>query len=623
VAKTVTKKKGGYDADSIVWHRGLEGPRNDPSMYLGSASADAIIHMGKEVVGNSIDECAAGHGSTIRITIDKDNNVTVVDDGRGVPVEPHKLDKKRSTAEIVFSELHAGGKGKGSGDAYDASIGTHGLGAAVTNACSETFAVTIKRGGKVHKIAWAKGKLKKALKVTGKCPKTETGTSITFRHDPTVLSGKPNWQKLVDWINTVSYFTPSVTYYLDIAPLKLKTKIRRKHGLNDWLAEHKPKEADIEAISKPVMVQTKGMDLALQWFGTSDDNLRSYVSAVQTVKGGTHHKAVEKAICDVLEKFTNSKGALAKKYKPEDLRAGLVGCVNIRMKAPKFRSQTKEELESKEGYEIVYADAAKALKAYFDKNKSIAKLLIERANKFRGMEDSFKLSKKVEAAIAPKRGQNALPTKLAIATTKDRSKVELYVVEGDSAGGTAKQARDKNYQEVLPMKGKPPNLWKGKGIQHLEKNVEIINLLRSIGYDPKNKDNPLAKMRVGKIIILTDSDVDGQHITNLLLGVIWALMPRLFKEGKVWIVSDALFMAKSNTKTVFGKTKEQVVEMLGSKPRQLTRIKGWGEMDPPDMATFVFKPETRQHILVTQDEGSDLVAVMGDDRTMVKKLLGV
>lgn len=620
-AKSVAKKKN-YDASAIVWHKGLEGPRNDPSMYLGSASASAIIHMAKEIVGNSVDEVASGHGSTVTIRITNDNMVTVIDDGRGVPVEPHKLDKKRSTAEIVFSELHAGGKGKGSGDAYEASIGTHGLGAAVTNACSERFDVNIKRGGKVHTIAWAKGKLKRPLKIIGKCAKTETGTAVTFRHDPTVLSGKPNWKLLVDWLNALSYFTPAVTYVLDIAPLKLKTKIRRRKGLNDWLLDNAPKGDGIDAITKPIILQTKAMDLALQWFGKPEDGMRSYVSAVETTGGGTHHKAVEKAITEALGKFTNQRGALKKAYKPEDLRAGLVGCVNIRMKAPKFTSQTKEKLESPEGEEIVYKDALKALTDYFSKHKSVAKMIIERANRLRNAHEEFKLSAGAASKITGKRGVFSLPSKLRVSPCKDRSKVELYIVEGDSAGGSAKKASDVSYQEILPLKGKPPNILKGNISKNLE-NDEIINVLRAIGYDPKNKENPLAKMRVGNIVLLADSDVDGQHITNLLLSILWTLTPQLIRDGRVFIVSDALFMAKSATKTVFGKTKEEATALLGAKPTQLTRIKGWGECNPEDLEPHVFTKETRQHIRVTADGAERLVEVMGEDVGVRKRLLNL
>ena len=616
-----------YDADDIAWNIGLEGPRADPSMYLGSAGADAILQMAKEIAGNSIDELNAIGGGKLHITIDKDNNVTVTDNGRGVPIDPHKRDKKRSTAEIVFSELHAGGKGKGSGDAYQDSIGTHGVGSAVTNACSEIFVPTIKRGGKVYKLAWAKGKLKHGLKVIGKCPKAETGTSVKFRHDPTVLSGTPKWDKLVEWLETLSYFTPTITYYLTInhastGKAEFKKTIHRKNGLADWLHDHRPADDDIETITKPIVLQTAGMDLALQWFGTTDDGLKSYVSAIETKEGGTHHKAVEKAISVVLEKYTSQRGALKKNYKPEDLRAGLVGAINLRMKSPKFSSQTKERLSSPEGETIVFKDAVKQLSEYFDKHKSVAKAIIERANRLRGMENSFKLSKAAEAKMKPKRGQHSLPTKLAVSTTKDRNRVELYIVEGDGAGGSAKQARDKVYQEVLPMKGKPPNLYKGNTGKHLE-NDEIVNMVRSIGYDPTNKDNPLAKMRVGKIILLADSDPDGQHITNLFLSVLWMLMPQLFAQHRVFIVSDALFMAKSATRTMFGKTAAEAIKLLGAPHKSVSRIKGWGEMSPPDLKPFVFDPEHRQHILVTPEGAEKLASVMGEDVKIRKKLLNV
>lgn len=618
-----TKKKKSYEADSIVWNRGLDGPRADPSMYLGDAGPGAQVHMAKEVVGNAVDEVQAGNGSTVTVIIADDHTVTVIDNGRGVPVAPHALDKKRSTLDIVFSELHAGGKGKGSGDAYDTSIGTHGLGAAVTNACSEIFNVEVKREGKVHEMRWAKGKVKKAFKVTGKCSKAETGTTVTFRHDPTVLSGKPNWKKLVDWVEALAYFTPKVTYVLDIKPLKLKTKIHRKNGLADWLSDNAPKEdSGFEVITKPIIVQTKAMDLALQWYGKPEDGLRSYVSAVETTEGGTHHRAVEKAISDVLDKFCGKRGALKKAYKPEDLRAGLIGCVNIRMKAPKFHNQTKEKLTSPEGEEIVYAEAVKGLTAYFSKHKSVAKAIIERANRLRGAHNDFKLSAAAASKITGKRGQFSLPSKLAISNAKDRSKVELYIVEGDSAGGSAKQARDATFQEVLPLKGKPPNILKGNIAKHLE-NDEITNVLKAIGYDPRNKENPLAKMRVGKIILLADSDVDGQHITNLLLSVFWVLMPSLIRDGKVFIVSDALYMAKNATKTMFGKTREEAIERLGSKAKQVTRIKGWGELNADDMEPFVFTPETRQHIVLTPENPQKLMEVMGEDVSVRKRLLNV
>ncbi len=615
-----TKKKTKYDANSVVWSKGLDGPRRSPEMYLGSADGNAIAHGVRELVGNAIDEISSGHGTTVSVKIDANNVVTVSDDGRGVPVEPHPTDKSRSTLDIVFSELHAGGKGKEAGGAYETSIGTFGLGAAVTNACADLFEVTVKRGGRIHRMVWSKGKVKKPFKVIGKCPKAETGTTVVFQHDPTILSGKPNWKSLYSWVEQISYFTPGVVYKLDIAPLKIKTTIKRKHGLQDWLTDNS--KGETENITKPIVVQTKSLDLALQWFGKADDGLRSYVSAVETTGGGTHHKAVEKAIVDVLGKFAGQRGAAKKAYKPEDLRAGIIGCVNVRLKAPKFSSQTKEKLVSPEGETIVYQEAVKELTAYFNKHKSTARAIIERANRLRAAHENFKMSAKAAAALKPKRGQSNLPAKLAVSDAKDRSKVTLYLVEGDSAAGSLIQARDATKDEVLALKGKPPNIMKGKQAAALE-NEEIINILRSIGYDPSNKDDHLAKMRVGKVGILSDSDDDGFHVTNLVIALLWTITPQLITEGKVFVVSDALFMAKSATKTVFASSVEEAYTKIGTKKATITRVKGWGEANPADLAIHVFDDATKQHINVTGEKANEIIKVMGEDISYRREILGV
>lgn len=629
-ASTPAKSKSTYNADSVMWRRGLEGPRHDPSMYLGSADGDAVVHMSKEIIGNSVDEVAGGHGNTVTIVIDKDDTVTVTDNGRGIPVEPHPLDKSRSTVEIVFSELHAGGKGKGSGDAYDSSIGTHGLGAAVTNACSERFEAEVKRFGKIHRIKFAKGKLKQKLTVVGKCAKDDTGTTVKFKHDPAVLSGKPNWNKLVSWIEALSYFTPNVTYDLTIAPLKLKRKVCRKDGLTDWLRDHSPRTTDddgksvaADAMGKPLVVRVGSFDMALQWFADTSDGLQSFVSAVVTKEGGTHHKAVEQAITEVIGKFTTTKGAMKKAYKPEDLRAGLVGCVNVRIKSPKFTSQTKEKLASPEGHDVVYREAKAALTAYFDKNKKLAKLLIERANGLRGAFDEYKMNAKAAAKLKTKRGTHGLPSKLHNCKSNKAEECELYLVEGDGAGGTAKNARDVTFQAVLPLKGKPPNVISGNLEKILATNEEVLNILRSIGYDPSNKKGPLEKLRFGKIIILADADVDGKHITNLVLATLWKLTPSLIREGRVFIVSDALFMAKTATKTVFGRTRKEAIEKSGAKNPVITRIKGWGELNATDMTPIAFDRKERQLIRVTPEQHEKLLKVMSEDAKFKRELLGV
>lgn len=617
---TSTKKKKDYGADSIVWiDDPMEQVRTHPTMYVGGTDQSAVRHLALEILDNANDEANEGHGDIIKFSVSKDGAITIEDNARGIPVGPHPKNPKLSAAEVAFTQLHAGAKSS-AGSSYATSRGVHGIGSAAVNALSERLTLEIKRDGKIHRAQFKAGKIVSRLKVVGKCHKTETGTKVSFVPDTSIMKYKTvNWQPIVDWLDINAYLNNRVTYYIDIPTLKLKTKIRHKGGLADWLSEN---TKDKTVIGKPLVVGAGPISFALQWTEIAEERLVSFVSSGKTPEGGTHVKGLEKAISEVLGKFTTQRGALKKTYRPEDLRAGLVGVLNIKLNSPKFSSQTKEKLVSPEGETIVYQEAVKELTAYFNKHKATARAIIERANRLRAAHENFKMSAKAAAALKPKRGQSNLPAKLAVSDAKDRSKVTLYLVEGDSAAGSLIQARDATKDEVLALKGKPPNIMKGKQAAALE-NEEIINILRSIGYDPSNKDDHLAKMRVGKVGILSDSDDDGFHVTNLVIALLWTITPQLITEGKVFVVSDALFMAKSATKTVFASSVEEAYTKIGTKKATITRVKGWGEANPADLAIHVFDDATKQHINVTGEKANEIIKVMGEDISYRREILGV
>jgi DNA gyrase subunit B len=622
-AVATAKKSRAYDASSIVWLKtDREKLRAHPTLYIGGNDATSVRHLAAELIANVMDEAGVGFGNKLVFTVRADGTVIVEDNARGVPVAPHPSNPKMSAAEIAFTQLHAGAKST-AGSSYDTSGGVHGIGAAAVTALSTLLMLDIKRDGKLHHAEFKAGVTTKRLKVVGRVPKGETGTKVTYRYDPEIFKGvKPSdvdWQPTLDWLEMLAYINPRMAFHVDIAPLKVKKVIQHKKGLADWLAHNLQ---DREPLGKPFVINTASADIALQWADSGSELSMSYVSGIRTVDGGTHVKGIEKAISDAIGKHATTKGDYAKNYRPEDLRAGMLSLVSVKIKSPKFSSQTKEKLVSPEAEKLVYDSVIKEITTFFDKNKSLARAIIKKANELASMYADYKLSAKAASALGTKRGTNGLPSKLRNSRSNKPEECELFLVEGDSAGGSAKQASDVQFQQILPLRGKVSNILKGKPETTLLNN-EVQAILRSIGYDPKNKNGPLAKRRVGKVVLLVDADVDGKHIANLLLVLLWKIVPDLIREGRVYVVSDALFQAKSGAKTVFAGTRQEAINLLGAKNPTVTRVKGWGEINVPDMRPLVFKPDTRKLIQITPEGADRLIQVMGNDVAPRKRLLGV
>lgn len=621
-----------YNADSIDWYTGLEGVRAKPGMYIGDTDSSGINHLVKEIAGNSIDEASNGHGDVVGVYFGTDGWIWVYDKGRGVPVGPHPKNKKIDTLTVVFTELHAGGKMKADQGNYQHSIGTHGLGAAVTNALCTDFQVWSYRNKRWNHQSFREGKPQGPVK-PDRLPKEmkafaadhSQGTVVRFKPDPKIFDkgAKAQPEKIVEWLNNVAYFTPKVKFMVGWTDSKGKQhqqKIHQPKGLvafrDECLAEVKA-----EPMADSFTVQTPQLDIVLQWSTHDEEYLYSYCNAVETVEGGTHLNGLNKAIAEVLGEYA---GARSSKYRAEDLRYGLVGALNVKLASPAFTSQTKEKLKTAEATNLVYDAVFKPLTKYFAQNKALAKDIIARANEVRNAAEQFKLSKQAAAQLRTKgRGKVVFPVELSISTTKDAKKRELFVVEGDSAGGTAKDARNTEFQEVLKLGGKPPNIYQNK-VEAALNNKHVLNILQSIGYEPGITAD---KLRVGKIVFLSDPDVDGYHINYLLAALLFRLLPEAYARGMVYVVDSPLFMTQHGGKHIFGASLNDVKQKLPrSAKAAVTRIKGWGEVNADVLENVAFDPKTRKLTRIEHISGSQFkhyMNLIGENVEARRELLGL
>lgn len=600
-------------------------------MYIGSNDSNGIFQISKEAIDNSVDEASAGFNDLVGVVID-DKKITIFDHGRGIPVGKSKQ-TGRSTLIEVFATLHAGGK-KG-GEAYKkGSIGTHGVGGAVVNFLSTQFEAYTYReeNGGWHYIKFIKGELvggvvkKKPPRIAGKLPKL--GTIVQFTPDPSVFTktAKLNVKQISDYLHVLSYLVPKTKFALydnDKEPLVFV----QKNGLSDYLRDLLEREK-AEAQGKEFIVNDETFSLALQWSDAADEIFLSYVNGSHTKDGGTHVKAVADAITKALEPLKGKRD-----YTPTDLRTGLIGVLNIHLASPSFDSQTKNRLVTESAYNQVYVPLLKHLTAFFAKNKTLANDIIRRAAEVRELRTAFQANKKATAALRSAKGRQTLPAKLLSSTTKNPKERELYIVEGDSAGGTAKHARDGRYQEVLKLRGKILNAYgpQGHKVFDTEKDRnEVLDIMRAIGYDG-DPTKPL-KLRVGKILILTDPDPDGKHIALLIANLFQKTLPKAIIDKYLYIVMAPLYMyGVSDTKKIFGSSPAEIQKKLGSKkldPKRLGRIKGWGEVNPAILRQVAFDPKSPDRKVMRISElqkgkEAEFLEIVGEKAHGRRQLLGL
>ncbi|BAI81814.1 DNA topoisomerase II, B subunit (plasmid) [Deferribacter desulfuricans SSM1] len=600
-----------YTEKDIIVLKGLEPVRKRPGMYIGSTDNKGLHHLLWEVVDNSIDEATAGYCSEIEITLHKDYSVTVKDNGRGIPVGPHP-ELKISTLEVVLTTLHAGGKFENK--IYKASGGLHGVGISVVNALSEYLEVYVKRNGNLYYQTYSKGQKQQELQIlkTGLNP-NDTGTTIHFLPDKTIFKTTKFQPTIIEQrLQELSYLNKGLKIiFINELEEKPKTIVfLSEKGLEEMFSV---KTKNFTYLFNPIYIEDKNKEHDLQItciFGFLqnyyDQTIYSYVNNIPTHEHGTHVDGFKNALSKIFNKYKNTL-KLNGKYKitSEDIREGLYSIISVKVINPEFEGQTKNKLGNKEVKEIVSNIIVEHLEKYFDINQQAFKLWYQKTlNTVQAREAARKAKETVRRKNVFE--TSTLPGKLADCSSKNVEKTELFIVEGDSAGGSAKQSRNKEFQAVLPLKGKIINVEKAYLVKLLE-NEEVKNLITAIGVNVDKKGKfYVDNLRYGKIIIMTDADVDGAHITTLLLTFFYKYLPEIITQGKLFIAQPPLYKIRYKNKDYYIKDDYELeqfkkinkINSLEQENVQIQRFKGLGEMNPEQLWETTMNPNTRNLIQV-------------------------
>jgi len=601
----VEEKK--YKAEQIKVLRGLEGVRLRPAMYIGGTGKDGLHHLVFEVVDNSIDECLAGFCTIIEITLNKDGSVTVRDNGRGIPVDKHPVYKKPAL-ELALTKLHAGGKFEK--HAYQISGGLHGVGVSVVNALSIKLIAKIKRDGKIHQQEYKIGEPKYAVKVVGKCKPGETGTEIQFYPDKDIFSTLEfDFSVLKKRLQEIAFLNPNAKIVLKDEKAGKKEILHYSGGLREFVAYINKNKS---ALHKPIyfMKQLNGnvAEVAIQYNDGYNENIFGFVNTINTTEGGTHISGFKTALTRAINDYANKKGLLKNvKLSGDDAREGLTAIVSLKMKEPQFEGQTKTKLGNSEMKGIVDSMVHVALIEFLEENPSIANKIAQKTVASAKAREAAKKARDLVRRKTAIGGLSGLPGKLSDCSSKKTERTEVYIVEGDSAGGSAIEARNSEFQAILPLKGKILNVEKSNPTRALS-SEEIINLITAIGTGVKENFD-INKLRYSKVIIMTDADVDGQHIATLLLTFFFRYMPELIENGNVYLALSPLYrVRKKKDYYVYSEDElKRVVAKLGGNP-DVQRFKGLGEMNPAQLWDTTMNPKTRILKKVTIDD-----AVLADE----------
>ena len=618
-----TESNAEYGADQIQILEGLEAVRKRPGMYIGSTSSRGLHHLVYEIVDNAVDEALAGYCDTIQVTINKDNPGTVIDNGRGIPVGiNHKAGIP--AVEVVFTILHAGGKFGGGG--YKVSGGLHGVGASVVNALSTHLEVTIYHEGKIYRQRYERGKVVYKLKVIGECDPKKTGTTVTFLPDSEIFEETVfDFNVLKQRLREMAFLTKNIKIVLrdDRPEEPIEKMFHYEGGIKEFVTYLNKGKTPLY----PDIIYCEGMkdniyvEVAMQHNDGYTEGSYSFVNNITTPEGGTHLTGFKNA----LTKTFNSYARLNKLIKDtetlsgDDIREGLTVIVSIKIEDPQFEGQTKQKLGNSEARGAVDNIVSEQLMIYLEQHPQVAKMILEKSIMAQRAREAARKARDLTRRKSALEGMS-LPGKLADCSDKDPKNCEIYIVEGDSAGGSAKTARSRATQAILPLRGKILNVEKAR-LDRIYANAEIKAMITAFGTGI-HEDFDISKLRYDKIIIMTDADVDGAHISTLLLTFLYRFMPDLIKEGHVYLAQPPLYKLEKNKKVWYAYSDEQLAAILGEVGRdqnnKIQRYKGLGEMDAEQLWETTMDPEKRvlRRVVMDNENSSELdvtfTTLMGD-----------
>ncbi|MBE5925531.1 MAG: DNA topoisomerase (ATP-hydrolyzing) subunit B [Lachnospiraceae bacterium] len=602
-------KRNDYDAEQIQILEGLEAVRKRPGMYIGTTSLRGLHHLVYEIVDNSVDEALAGYCNTIEVQINEDNSITVMDNGRGIPVD---INKKAGipAVEVVFTILHAGGKFGGGG--YKVSGGLHGVGASVVNALSEWLEVKVYRDGKVYQQRYERGKVMYPLKVVDECPIEKTGTQVTFLPDKEIFEDTIyDFNTLKTRLREMAFLTKNLKIVLrDDREDKREKEFYYEGGIKEFVTYlNKGKQPLYENV-----IYCEGeknnvyVEVAMQHNDAFNENAYSFVNNINTPEGGMHLEGFKRALTKTFNEYAKANKLLKENEQNlsgEDIREGLTVIVSIKIQDPQFEGQTKQKLGNAEARSAVDSIVSEQLTYFLEQNPQVAKLICEKSILAQRARDAARKARDLTRRKTALETA-ALPGKLADCSDKNPENCEIYIVEGDSAGGSAKTARSRNTQAILPLRGKILNVEKAR-LDKILGNAEIKAMITAFGTGI-HEDFDISKLRYHKIIIMTDADVDGAHISTLLLTFLYRFMPELIKQGYVYLAQPPLYQVTKNKKQYYAYSDEELNKILTEIGRdgnnKIQRYKGLGEMDADQLWDTTMDPAKRVLKKVTIDDAS-------------------